>query len=208
MADQYLKALNFAENSQKKTIAGMNVEADTFIELVRDMTGQRMSDNDYAKVLEMFYKRYSRKNDRPLAVNYCVMQMERLYQARTRKNLQAMYPAIDFSENAAPFFKEFVSDTDGLYPRMEETVMKKWLAAQSVTSIALLAFFVLLCRLPFLVSLLICILLFVLLWIVGRRYIAPSLAEDRMNRMIRSLEPDHQEFERQMLILPPKPFAF
>ena len=208
MADQYLKALNFVENSQKKTIAGMNVEADTFLELVTDMTGQKMSDNDYAKVLQMFCKRYNKKNEHPTAVTYCTMQLERLYQARSRKNLQAMYPAIDFRQPAAGFFEEFVSESPGLYPRMEETVMKKWVTALSLTSIALLAFFVLLCRLPFVLSFAVCFILFILMWIVGKRYFAPSIAEDRMNRMIKSLDPVHQEFEKQMPVLPPKPFAF
>lgn len=208
MEDRYLKALNFIENQQKNTIAGFGVESDDFEAMVKDMTGEKISGNAYAKVLEVYCRRYAKKDDRQMAVNYCIMQMNRLHKARLDKNIQGMYPKNSFKNQEEEFAQMFLKEHPDLYREMEETILKKLVLALSALTVVMMAFSVLVIHLPFFFCLILQAGIAAVLYFAGKQYLCPMLIEDRMSRMIRFLDPIHQNFEKRMGIAAPKPFAF
>lgn len=197
MADKYVKALEQIEKSMKDTLISMQGDKTRFHSFVTDISGEKMSDNDYLRVLEIFYGLYQRKNESK-AQMYCILRMMQLELARRKPYLQSMYPHIQFTKDTDSRIESFVSRKRPFYQVISDRYERRFDLGSTLLCMALLALLVLAVHLPFLLSFIACFLLWFLLIRIGSRWYAPMMTQEQINALITKLEPVHQEFEKQM----------
>lgn len=207
MSDRFLFRLRQIEKEEADRISIYEDGSAKFYNLVKTMSGRQMSINDYAKVLEMFYLRYSDKRksrieqtsiDKSKASMYCILQLQRLYLAKDTPALQIYYPNITFEEPLDQNLLSFVERKRPFYSVLVKGIQDKWIAFGTVMGILVLAVLCLVFNLSYWLSLLISLLVIAGFVYYGFTHVVNRLVDDRLHNMSGKLDSIHQSFEKQM----------
>lgn len=196
MADRFVLAIEQIEKAMKDTLLTMNSGHTRFHDFVSDIAGEPMSDNDYLRILEIFYGLYLKKGESK-AQMYCLMRMMQLEEARNRPYLRSMYPKIAFTKPDQRI-ESFVRRKRPFYQALSDKIERRWVVASTIFCLLLSALSVLAFRMNFLLSLALVLIVWWLLVRTGRRWLAPLLMQERIQTMIRKLDPVQQKLERAM----------
>lgn len=208
MADRYIRAFRQIEKALKDQISIYEDGSSRFYSLVENISGEVMSWNDYAKVQEMFYKRYATraakakdeatKTRLSKAQMYCVMNMQRVYLARKNKPLQKYYPKVTFSESADPELYEFWSRKRPFYSVLSLRIKNRMTIFACIGSILLMALLVLAVQMPFWLGFIFSVIAGLGFLYYAWHVLVPSLIEERLAGLAGKLDPVHYQYERKM----------
>lgn len=200
MADRYQGALNQVE---------IKIGQDLFLEthprllkLTANLAGKTLSHNDALQLYQLFFEQY-RRQDRPVAVRYCVLEMERIMMAKQNPEMQVMYPLIDFSGKTRRELSTFVSRKRSLYQHLQRKYLKRWTIEYSIVLAALMPLLVLVLHLPFLLMFgLLLVLWFVLQW-YGIHKRVPNLIQRNMKSYYKKLDEEQRTLIKSWKIKTP-----
>lgn len=209
--DRYLDALCQIEKSQKDQLSVFRNQKDRFTVFVQGLYGERLTENEYLKLLELFYRRAQQEEARTMkpgsrrrARLYCLLQMKRLEKSRKQKKLRRFYPFLDPSPEPLPELEDFVHQQEDFYSGAETRIVNRALWSSFVSVSLLLMFLVLVLHLPFFPTLAAVVILWAGFLIYTVRILAPRMADHRIRQMTESLEPLHRGLEEH---LPGRPDA-
>ncbi len=202
MEDEVYLALGQIEKSMQDSIS-VYEGASRFTSYVRAITGARISDRAYARLLGMYYAHY-RKREKKVQMYYCLLQLERLSLARSSSILSTVYPMIQFTEGEIPILEKVGSRKRALYAQKVQQLEKKWLLVCSLAWIFLMILCVLLLSLNFWAVWIFCTLLWVAAVMIGHFWLVPALVQPAFDGLVDMLDEEHAAFEKGLHMRAPR----
>ncbi len=197
MADRFIAALNQIERQMKDMILSVSSDHTPFHEFVSEIQGEKMSDNDYFRILETFYGEYMRKQQSK-AQMYCLMRMIQLEKAQNVRWMRKMFPKIEFSNAPNPSLKAFIDRKRPFYQALSDKIERKCVLISTAIVLIILPILILSLNLNSFLSLLIVFSLWGFLLRLSSRWIVPTLLQERIGMLSSKLSDVHQGFEKGM----------
>ncbi len=98
MADHFLGALKEIERrAQNNILVFSDVLTERLEVIAQNMVGKSISDNDYLKLLELYYKKFS-KDENKQAMLFCLLRMQEVVFYKEHKENQDDLSKMEFNE--------------------------------------------------------------------------------------------------------------
>lgn len=200
--DRYLAAYEQIEKRQKDQISVFRDQKDRFSEFTRGLYGEKLTENEYLKLLQSFYQRACREEEHQMkpglrkdARRFCLLQMKRLEKSRKTKKLKKFYPFLMPSDTRVPELEDFLNRNEDLYSKEEAKITNRFLWGTTFAALGLLALLVLVFRLSFLPVLCVLVLAAAGFLVYVTQEAAPALADRELQALKPSLEELHRGLE-------------
>lgn len=189
MADYYLGALKALERRSKDNVLIFSdVLTERLDALVESMLGQTLSDNDYLKTLELYYKKY-RRFENHKGMYFCVLRMQHLLRLKKEVRQQKSLIHLEFSKETDPEVQAFLREHKDYYQDALQEYMRVFLLILLGITVLFLVVSVLCFRLPFLAGWILSVLLYAGLWFFGKNAGLSFLLEKQIQKLYRELDP-------------------
>lgn len=163
MADHFLGALKQIERrSENNILIFSDVLSERLETIAFNMVGKEISDNDYLKLLELYYNKFLKEQKKD-AMYYCVYRMQQIQRAKDTKKKNKRIHLIEFSENYDAVSKAFLDLKKPFYERFRLRKYIHFIYIDTFVFIFHLALFVLLFHFSFAFSL----ISLSILWVIG-----------------------------------------
>lgn len=173
------------------------------VDTAQTMVNMRMSDNDYIKLCELFYRKYRHDHDRNSndpkyeeAMRFCIYRIQQLIEYKRLKSYRSVFPLLSFSRSVDTETKEFIQRKRPMYAQMQNDFKKKMVKIALFITVILMALFVLLFNMHFLIGWILSVFIGVLFYFVAIQYGFVRIFEDKMDKMLENLDEVHQEIDR------------
>ena len=200
--DRYLDALEQIEKRQKDQISVFRDQNDRFSEFVSGLYGEKLTENEYLRLLQMFYQRacseeeYQMKpGSRQKARSFCIAQMKRLEKSRKSSRLRRFYPFLMPSDEKRPELEKFVSDLPDSYSPVESRITNRFLWIITLSALLILGLLVLLLKLPFYPVFFLVVAAAAALVVYVVQVVSPAMADEQIMALQGSLEELQQGLE-------------
>lgn len=155
------------------------------------MSRETISINDAMLVLQLFFLEYEEARHLK-AAQYCIMEAQRLLQAKKIPYYRALYPTIDFHTGIDQELVLFFQKKRDLFSKLKENYLIRWSWLASLISLLFLGLLSLLLHLNFFLSFLLALLLWLFLQAYGTRVLAVNYAQSMLARYYPALHSVHQ----------------
>ncbi len=163
MADHFLGGLKEIERRcENNILIFSDVLSERLEKLASNMVDKEISDNDYLKLLELYYNKFL-KEEKKEAMYYCVYRMQQIQSIKESKKKDKRVSLIEFSDHYDEITKAFLDRKKPFYHRFRLKQYIHFIYLDTLAFILFLALVVLIIHLSFAISL---IGLFIL-WITG-----------------------------------------
>lgn len=172
MADYFLGALKELERRSRDNILVFStVLSERLDDLIASMIRHPISDNDYLKVMELYYQKFQ-KMEKKDAMMYCLLRIQQISNYKENVRLQKKVRFIEFSGNYDDFTLEFLNKKRPYYKNMQTEFKKRALVISLLSSIIFLIVSVLVFQVKFLIGWLLSLFIYVVLyfWVSKRGY--------------------------------------
>lgn len=189
MADHFLGALKELERrTHDNVLVFSDVLSERLDDLATSMVGSRLSDNDYMKVMELYYQKYQ-KAQKKKAMMYCLLRIQQMAEYKLNPRLRSEVSTIEFSDAFDEFTIEFLKKRKPHYQRLKVELKKRSLLIGFLCATIFLMMSVLVFRMPFLTGWILSILLYVGMYFLMMKVGYPYFFETRLNDLQDELEP-------------------
>lgn len=152
MANYYFGVLSQLKRDIMKTDLALSERASSRLnEIAEAMVSGHISDNDYIMLLELFYEKY-RRTDQRVACKFCVMRIQNLAYLKKHPVSQSTMERLEFHPGLDEETKQFLRGKPRYLKNLRETYIKRILLICVVLAILLMMFLVLLLHFPFIVG--------------------------------------------------------
>ena len=152
MANYYFGVLSQLNRDVMKTDLAFSKRASSRLnEIAEAMVSGNVSDNDYIMLLELFYEKYRRTNQKT-ACKFCVMRIQKLAYLKKHPVSQSTMERLEFHSRLDEDTRNFLRGRPRYLKKLRETFIKRILLISVVLSILLMMLLVLLLRFPFIVG--------------------------------------------------------
>lgn len=166
MADHFLGALKEIERrAQNNILVFSDVLSERLDVIAQSMISKPISDNDYLKLAELYYKKFSKEENKQ-AMLFCLLRMQQIEFLKEHKEQQTEDIKLEFSEGFDTVTKAFLLRKRNYYQNSLRNIFQRFILLDTLAYILLLMLFVLLFHIPFKVA----FILLVLAWIVALVY--------------------------------------
>lgn len=163
MADHFLGALKQIERrSENNILIFSDVLSERLATIALNMVDKELSDNDYLKLLELYYNKFLKENKKD-AMYYCVYRMQQIQRLKESKKQDKKIKRIEFSENYDEITKAFLDLKKPFYERFRLRKYIRFVYIDTFCFVLLMILFVLLFHFSFAPSL----IDLSILWIIG-----------------------------------------
>lgn len=201
MADSYLGALKQIERrAQNNILIFSDVLSERLDTIAESMVGNSMSDNDYLKLLEMYYKRFS-KDENKDAMLFCLLRMQEIAVLKEHPKAQMRFKHIEFQQNYDPITFAFLDRKRPYYQNMMEKSLKRILFWTTLLYILLLCVCVLCLHISFWIGFIICLLVWIGSNIYGYLFGAYRLYTYQMKTLSKNVDPILLDVDHSILNL-------
>ena len=125
------------------------------------MISKPLSDNDYLKLAELYYKKFSKEKNKQ-GMLFCLLRMQQIVFLKEHTDKQTDDIKLEFSEEIDAITKAFLSRKRNYYQNSLRNIFQRFILLDTLAYVLLLMLFVLLFHIPFKVA----FILLVLAWIV------------------------------------------
>lgn len=162
MADHFLGALKEIERrAQNNILVFSDVLSERLDVIAQSMISKPLSDNDYLKLAELYYKKFSKKKNKQ-GMLFCLLRMQQIVFLKEHTDKQTDDIKLEFSEEIDAITKAFLSRKRNYYQNSLRNIFQRFILLDTLAYVLLLMLFVLLFHIPFKVA----FILLVLAWIV------------------------------------------
>ena len=202
MADHFLGALKQIERrSENNIMIFSDVLSERLETLTRSMIGKVMSDNDYLKLLELYYVKFS-KEEKKDAMLFCLYRMQQIQTYKeekkgTYRNLRNM----EFSEEYDVSTKAFLERKKLYYQRFCVNQFVDFLFKITIGFVVLLCLLVLVFHFGFALSFGFLIVLWLVCVVLSYEYGIDYMYEKELNKKLKDVDShlkdvDHSLFKQ------------
>lgn len=161
MADYFLGALKQIERRAENNILIFSDVLSERLEVIAtNMANHIMSDNDYLKLFEMYYKKFLKEENKD-AMLFCLLRMQQVSLLKKDVSRQEEVSNMEFNSSCDVLTDAFLKRKRPYYQNMLNLYFKQFILMASLAYIFLLNVFVLLFHVPFKIMVLILLLLYV-----------------------------------------------
>lgn len=169
MADHYLGALKEIERrAQNNILVFSDVLSERLDVVAENMVANPMSDNDFLKLYEMYYTRFSKEKNTD-GMLFCLMRMQQVIYFKEHKDKQNERIRLEFGEGYDSITKAFLSRKRNYYQIYLDLYFKFFIAADTAAYVVLLMLFVLLFHVPFKISFIVLMICWVLVLVFAKK---------------------------------------
>lgn len=162
--------------------------------LMQAMSYDKISANDYLKLLEMNYAKYD-KMDRMKEKRYCLVKMQMVADAKVHRYKRSQFKMVNFSNPIRDEFLPLFEQRIKALRRMEESKIKKFLIIDVCVYILVLLAFVYGLHISILFSVAIGLVIFFGTYLLFYYRILDQLVADELEKDLDLLDPLFQEVE-------------
>lgn len=158
MADYFLGALKEIERrAQNNILVFSDVLSERLSVIAQNMVLKPISDNDYLKLFEMYYKKFSKEENKQ-AMLFCLLRMQQVAFYKENKAWQSTLKNMEFNEEYDSTTKAFLSRKRDYFQNTLNHILQRFIVLDTLAYIVLLILFVLVFHVSFKIS---CILLLI-----------------------------------------------
>ena len=187
MADHYLGALKEIERrAQNNILVFSDVLSERLDVVAENMVANPMSDNDFLKLYEMYYTRFSKEKNTD-GMLFCLMRMQQVIYFKEHKDKQNERIRLEFGEGYDSITKAFLSRKRNYYQIYLDLYFKFFIAADTAAYVVLLMLFVLLFHVPFKISFIVLMICWALVLVFAKKRGIYSYYEARIQELSQDL---------------------
>ena len=196
MADRFLSALKVIERQRNEEFTFDDQAFIRLQELTKTMTNEVISDNDYLKLLELYYKKYTDAMEKSSRL-YCLLRMQQVARAKTHAFWRRAFQYVEFQENWDASTKEFLASTSPRLQQMRHRAMIPILGVGTIVYTIVLCLLVYGLRCSFVGSLIFSLLLWDLFLVYGYYVVVEMIVSEKLSHMLNKMEPVWIDFEKK-----------
>ena len=169
MADYYLGALKEIERrAQNNILVFSDVLSERLDVVAQNMALNPISDNDYLKLYELYYTRFSKEENKN-GMLFCLLRMQQVvsykeYKEKTKENVK-----LEFNDGYDLITNAFLSRKRNYYQSCLDRIYQKFIVMDTTVYIVLLVLFVLLFHIPFNISFLLLIVCWIFVLVFAKK---------------------------------------
>lgn len=187
MADHYLGALKEIERrAQNNILVFSDVLSERLDVVAENMVANPMSDNDFLKLYEMYYTRFSKEKNTN-GMLFCLMRMQQVIYFKEHKDKQNERIRLEFGEGYDSITKAFLSRKRNYYQIYLDLYFKFFIVADTAAYVVLLMLFVLLFHVPFKISFIVLMICWALVLVFAKKRGIYSYYEARIQELSQDL---------------------
>ena len=142
MADHFLGALKEIERRAENNILVFSDVLTERLEVIaQNMVGKSISDNDYLKLLELYYKKFS-KDENKQAMLFCLLRMQEVVFYKEHKENQDDLSKMEFNEEYDSITKAFLFRKRDYYQITLKNIFQRFILLDTLAYIVFLLVFV------------------------------------------------------------------
>ncbi|WP_279070338.1 hypothetical protein [Faecalicoccus pleomorphus] len=188
MADYFLGALKALERRSKDNVLIFSdVLTERLDALVESMIYQKISDNDYLKTLELYYKKYQRFENHK-GMYFCILRMQQIMQLKNVRKRQENWHYLEFTSDVDSEVQEFLKAHKSYYQNAIYEYARVFLLILLAVTIAILVLSVLVFQVPFLIGWLVSIAFYAGVWFFGKQKGIDFLMEKQIQKLYPDLD--------------------
>lgn len=189
MADYFLGALKEIERrSRDNSLIFSDVLSERLDGIAESMISTKLSDNDYMKLLELYYQKYH-KSEKKKAMMYCILRIQQMAEYKKIKKFNKNVKNIEFNGDFDEYTLAFLNKKRPYYKNMALDFKKKALFISLFISIIFLFLIVLVCNVNFIFSWILSVIIYASSYFVLIRVGYPYVFENRLMVLQEELDP-------------------
>ena len=189
MADHFLGALKEIERrSHDNALIFTEVLSERLDEITESMISSKLSDNDYMKLLELYYQKYH-KMEKKKAMMYCILRIQQMAECKKQRKPNTNIKNVEFSEEFDEYTQAFLNKKRPYYKNMQDDFKKKAMLISLAVAIIVMSVLVLACHVHFITGWIISLILFVGIYILLSKIGYPYVFENQLTALQEELDP-------------------
>ena len=185
VADHFLGALKEIERRAENNILVFSDVLTERLEVIaQNMVGKSISDNDYLKLLELYYKKFS-KDENKQAMLFCLLRMQEVVFYKEHKDDLSK---LEFNEEYDSITKAFLSRKRDYYQITLKNIFQRFILLDTLAYIVFLLVFVLLIHISFRVSFILLVVLWALVFFFAKKKGVPYFYNSRIQTLLQDVD--------------------
>ena len=188
VADHFLGALKEIERrAQNNILVFSDVLTERLEVIAQNMVGKPISDNDYLKLLELYYQKFS-KDENKQAMLFCLLRMQEVVFYKEHKDNQKDLNKMEFNEEYDSITKAFLSRKRDYYQVTLNNIFQRFILLDTLAYIVFLLVFVLLIHIPFKVSFILLVILWSVVLFFAKKKGVPYFYDSRIQTLLQDVD--------------------
>ena len=188
MADHFLGALKEIERrAQNNILVFSDVLSERLDVIAQSMISKPISDNDYLKLAELYYKKFSKEENKQ-GMLFCLLRMQQILFLKEHTETQTEDIKMEFSEGLDSMTKAFLSRKRNYYQNTLKIIFQRCILLDTLAYVLLLILFVLLFHIPFKVSFILLILAWTIALVYAKQKGVPHFYDLRIQTLSQNID--------------------
>lgn len=152
MADHFLGALKEIERrAQNNILIFSDVLSERLDVIAKNMVLKPVSDNDYLKLLELYYKKFSKEENKQ-GMLFCLLRMQQIAYLKGHREKQNGIINLEYSEGYDSVTEAFLTRKRDYYKNTLKNIFQRFILMDTIAYVLLLVLFVIVFHISFKIS--------------------------------------------------------
>ena len=188
MADHFLGALKEIERrAQNNILVFSDVLSERLDVIAQSMISKPLSDNDYLKLAELYYKKFSKEKNKQ-GMLLCLLSMQQIVFLKEHTDKQTDDIKLEFSEEIYAITKAFLSRKRNYYQNSLRNIFQRFILLDTLAYVLLLMLFVLLFHIPFKVAFILLVLAWIVVLVYAKQKGVPYFYDSRIQTLSQEVD--------------------
>lgn len=188
MADHFLGALKEIERrAQNNILVFSDVLSERLDIIAQSMISKPLSDNDYLKLAELYYKKFSKEKNKQ-GMLFCLLRMQQIVFLKEHTDKQTDDIKLEFSEEIDAITKAFLSRKRNYYQNSLRNIFQRFILLDTLAYVLLLMLFVLLFHIPFKVAFILLVLAWIVVLVYAKQKGVPYFYDSRIQTLSQEVD--------------------
>lgn len=150
--------------------------------IVSKMIGNKIEDNTYLKLLQIYYYKYKFEKN-IIGMRYCLLRMQQVNSYKKNRRQRIRYPNVIFYALYEENIKEFLLKQNSLYLDMVAQFIKEILFIDTFITVGFMTFLVVFCKMNFYLGFILSLLIFLMIYYNSIYNFTESRVDIRCSRL-------------------------
>ena len=151
------------------------------------MISKPLSDNDYLKLAELYYKKFSKEKNKQ-GMLFCLLRMQQIVFLKEHTDKQTDDIKLEFSEEIDAVTKAFLSRKRNYYQNSLRNIFQRFILLDTLAYVLLLMLFVLLFHIPFKVAFILLVLAWIVVLVYAKQKGVPYFYDSRIQTLSQEVD--------------------
>jgi len=186
VADHFLGALKEIERrAQNNILVFSDVLSERLDVIAQSMISKPLSDNDYLKLAELYYKKFSKEKNKQ-GMLFCLLRMQQIVFLKEHTDKQTDDIKLEFSEEIDAITKAFLSRKRNYYQNSLRNIFQRFILLDTLAYVLLLM--LLLFHIPFKVAFILLVLAWIVVLVYAKQKGVPYFYDSRIQTLSQEVD--------------------